>query len=226
MRNTDHLTRKQLRELMRKPVSPSIAERRRKADEDARWLLAYNLREMESDAIHISESDLTDGIGADDSMSEPVLPSAVDKGNGDLSQAFVVLENDEPSYTSSLTKEALSFCSQAVLDGKDERILMPKSLKGKDPALPGWGYKEEYLVRIFPPVKGKKEDDPEKITVQVIVEPEGERDEISGLNVMLMLGDEKIISQNQITPGQSEVEFEIDTSLLETGNLKITFNAD
>jgi len=49
MRNTDHLTREQLRELMRKPVSPSIAERRRKADEDARWLLALNLNEMEED---------------------------------------------------------------------------------------------------------------------------------------------------------------------------------
>jgi hypothetical protein len=49
MRNTDHLTREQLREEMRKPLSPSAAERRRKAIEADRWLLAYNLVEMEKE---------------------------------------------------------------------------------------------------------------------------------------------------------------------------------
>lgn len=47
MRNTDHLTREQLRESMNKPLSPSAAARQKKAIEDSRWLLALNLREME-----------------------------------------------------------------------------------------------------------------------------------------------------------------------------------
>ncbi len=46
MRNTKHLTREQLRELMRKPLTPSAAERRRKAIEADRGLLASNLRDM------------------------------------------------------------------------------------------------------------------------------------------------------------------------------------
>ena len=47
MRNTIHLTHEQLRESMRKPLSPSAAERRRKAIEADRGLLASNLREMD-----------------------------------------------------------------------------------------------------------------------------------------------------------------------------------
>jgi len=53
MRNTDHLTREQLRESMCKPLSPNAAKRLRKATEEDGWLLAYNLQQMESDAIQI-----------------------------------------------------------------------------------------------------------------------------------------------------------------------------
>jgi len=61
MRNTDHLTDEQLREAMRKPLSPSAAARLRKAREDAGWLLALNLREMER-----QESDVPVKIESDE----------------------------------------------------------------------------------------------------------------------------------------------------------------
>ena len=61
MRNTDHLTREQLRESMNKPLSPSAAERRRKAIEADGWLPALNLREMER-----QESDVPVAIENDD----------------------------------------------------------------------------------------------------------------------------------------------------------------
>jgi hypothetical protein len=51
MRNTDHLTREQLKELMNQPLSPSDAERRRKAVEADGWLLSHNLREMEEEEL-------------------------------------------------------------------------------------------------------------------------------------------------------------------------------
>ena len=53
MRNTDHLTREQLRESMRKPLSPSAASRLRKATEADSWLLELNLREMAAEEVSL-----------------------------------------------------------------------------------------------------------------------------------------------------------------------------
>jgi len=58
MRNTDHLTREQLRASMNKPLSPSAVKRLRKAMEEDGWLLAHNLREMSEDGqIIVAKTD-------------------------------------------------------------------------------------------------------------------------------------------------------------------------
>lgn len=55
MRSTAHLTREQLRALLFRPATKEEAEERRKAHEDAAWLLRLNLCELEREESNDSD---------------------------------------------------------------------------------------------------------------------------------------------------------------------------
>jgi len=85
MRNTDHLTREQLRELMNKPLSKSAEERIRKANEDDGWLLQLNMMQMQLEEFEASIDEMHDRVPPE--MHERVFGKWGDSLNVSLPKA-------------------------------------------------------------------------------------------------------------------------------------------